>query len=51
LRNLSWGRYFPSTTRHTVSGVARSRPIGPQSQVQKKAARRIANGATPVLMP
>src|SRR6186997_21207 len=32
--NVSPGTCLPSTTRHTVSGVAISRPSGPHSHVQ-----------------
>src|SRR5690242_8108649 len=39
------------TTRHTVSGVERTRPTGPQSQVQNVAATRTATGDRPALAP
>ena len=39
------------TTRQTVSGVASTRPTGPQSHVQKTAAMISAIGETPVLEP
>ena len=51
LRNPNCGTCRPSTTRQTVSGVDRSSPTGPQSQVQKIAAARIAIDERPVLAP
>src|SRR4029434_9925105 len=50
-RKASWGTYLPSTPRHTVSGVARRRPTGPQSQVQKAMAISNATCETPALRP
>src|SRR5207249_11945107 len=41
----------PITIRHTVSGVERNNPTGPQSQVQKTAAATSATFETPVLCP
>src|SRR5215217_37257 len=41
----------PRTTRQTVRGVAKTRPIGPQSIVQNVAARTTATGDRPVLWP
>ena len=43
------GTFWPMTTRHTVSGVERTSPSGPQTQVQKIAATSRATGVTPVL--
>ena len=48
---LKRGTCRPITTRHTVSGVARMRPGGPQIQVQKTAATINAMEETPVLEP
>ena len=39
------------TTRHTVNGVERTKPIGPQSSVQKTAAIRMARAEMPVWAP
>src|SRR6185437_11893793 len=39
------------TTRQAVSGVDRTRPMGPQSQVQKVAATSTATGDRPALAP
>ena len=41
------GTYLPRTTRQTVSGVARSRPSGPQSQVQNATATSSPTCETP----
>ena len=51
LRNSNCGTCRPSTTRQTVSGVDRSSPTGPQSQVQKIAATMMASGERPVREP
>src|SRR6186713_2214510 len=47
--NLSTCR--PSTTRHTVNGVASTSPIGPHSAVQKVAETTTATGERPVVRP
>ena len=44
---LQPGTCLPSTTRHTVSGVASSRPSGPQSQVQNATDTSSATCDTP----
>ena len=49
--NSSPGTCLPSTTRHTVSGVASSSPTGPQRNVQNTADTRIATVEMPVLVP
>ncbi len=41
----------PATTRHSVSGVDTSSPIGPQIQLQKIAATTTDSGDSPVLWP
>ena len=41
----------PATTRHSVSGVETSSPIGPQIQLQKIAATTTDSGDRPVLWP
>src|SRR6188474_1674119 len=46
-RNSRPGTCFPSTTRHTVSGVAKTRPSGPQSQVQNATDASSATAETP----
>jgi hypothetical protein len=43
--------YLPITTRHTVIGMASSKPIGPHSHVQNAAATSNAIGDTPVRLP
>src|SRR5687767_7065174 len=50
-RNASCGTYFPSTTRHTVSGVASSSPTGPHRNVQNTADTMTAIVDMPVLEP
>src|SRR5688572_2638247 len=50
-RNPSCGTYFPSTTRHTVSGVASSSPTGPHRNVQNTADTSTAIVDIPVLEP
>ena len=45
--NSSPGTCLPSTTRHTVSGVAMSRPSGPQSHVQNATDASSATCETP----
>jgi hypothetical protein len=45
------GRYLLSTLRHTVIGVARSKPTGPHSHVQKAMATSRATSETPALWP
>src|SRR5579883_1832999 len=50
-RNLSRGTYFPSTSRHVVSGPDRMRPIGPHRNDQKAAATSWATSDMPRLVP
>src|SRR5687767_10408869 len=50
-KNSSCGTYLPSTTRHTVSGLDKTRPIGPHKKPQNTAASTVATTETPMLMP
>ena len=47
--NSSSGMYLANTTRHTVSGVASSSPIGPHTQAQKAMATSSPTSDTPAL--
>ena len=47
--NSSSGTYLATTTMHTVSGVARMRPIGPHSHVQNAIAMSSPTSDTPAL--
>src|SRR2546423_12114561 len=49
--NFRNGTYRPSTARQTVSGVASTSPIGPQSQVQKAIITSVAASDTPAPRP
>ena len=51
VRNASRSTCRPSTTRQTVSGVARINPTGPQSHVQNVAEVMTAIGESPELCP
>src|SRR5277367_7055960 len=50
-RNFNRSTWRPNTTRQIVNGVAKIKPIGPQSQVQNVAETITATGDRPALWP